>query len=235
MSTTLSQSESQTWPDEVVQLLDDHHLVVCADAPLAADRFAESLTRRLRQLAETQVIEIDGTRATDITAFCGQIEKQITGVTSDERRATNVEGASLVARRSIKAQSKVVNKRVWWRDIASVIQLLRNTADVAGAPKHRYFIWKDADALLRSDPTLFSHLVNALLGVAAEQEHITRDSLVLQRAVFIGSDALAAYAEKPDGQFHRWLDEEGSPFWEVASVLDGPPVRTYRLEGAGRG
>ena len=127
---------------------------------------------------------------------------------------------------------KLPQSKSWWRDTASLISLLRSTADIAGAPKHRYFVWTDADVLLRRDEDLFSHLVNALLGVAAEQEHITRDSLVLQREVFIGSEALAAYADKPDGQFHRWLDEEGSPFWEVASVLDGPPVLTYRIEGA---
>jgi hypothetical protein len=208
--TAISQSEAQTWPDDIVQVLDDHHLVVCAAAPAAADRFADALTRRLRQLAETQVIEIDGTQAGDITSFCRQIERQV--VPRAQRRS-------------------LPHGKSWWRDIASLISLLRNTAAIAGAPKHRYIVWKDADVVLARDESLFGHLVNALLGVAAEQEHITPESLVLQRVVFIGSEALAAYADKPEGQFRRWLDEEGSPFWEVASVLDGPPVVTYRLEG----
>jgi hypothetical protein len=205
--------ETETWPDEVVQLLDDHHLVVCANDPDAAARFGDTLERRLRQLAETEVVVIDGSRATDVTSFCKQIERQI--VPRAQRR-------------------EMVQSRSWWRDIASVIHLLRNAADVAGAPKHRYFIWRQADVLLLEDAALFSRLVNALLGAAAEQEHITPQSLVLQRVVFLGSDALADYAEKPDGQFHRWLDEDGSPCWEVASVLEGPPVLTYRLEGAGQ-
>jgi hypothetical protein len=149
VTTILHQSDAQTWPDDVVQILDDHHLVVCANDAAAADRFAQTLARRLKQLAETQVIEINGSSATDITSFCRQIEKQML---PRHRR------------------SQLPQSGAWWRDIASVISLLRDEAGLGGWPKHRYFIWNHADVLLKRDESLFGHLVNALLGVAAEQE-----------------------------------------------------------------
>jgi hypothetical protein len=58
------------------------------------------------------------------------------------------------------------------------------------------------------------------------------NALVLQRVVFIGSSKLGAYAEDHNGQFNRWLDDsEESPFWEVASIIERPPVLTFRIDG----
>jgi hypothetical protein len=98
--------------------------------------------------------------------------------------------------------------------------------------KRRYFIWHDADAMLEADVELFCRLVNAIFAVAAECEHISLDPVVLQRVVFLGGAKLGAYAEDANGQFCRWLeDEDESPFWDVISVVDRPPVITYRIDG----
>ena len=195
--------DSTTWPDGIIQLLDDHHLVVLSDSSSARGQFATTLNRRLDGLAETEIINIDGALATDLPSFCNQLERQ------------------LAIRRA--------GPNPWWRDVPSVIDVLRRAGT---APKRRYFICQDAHTLLESDVELFCRLVNAMLGVAAECEHITLDPLVVQRTVFVGSSKLGAYAEDANGQFCRWLDDaEDSPFWEVASVIERPPVITYRIDG----
>jgi hypothetical protein len=113
--------------------------------------------------------------------------------------------------------------------IGNIIRLLRSRPLEA---RHQYFIWHDADALLEADVKLFGRLVNAFLGVAAEFEHVNPDLLTLQRLVFLGGDKLGAYAEDASGQFRAWLIEGGStPFWEVTTCVDRPPVLTYRLDG----
>jgi hypothetical protein len=98
--------------------------------------------------------------------------------------------------------------------------------------RHQYLIWREADALLEADVKLFSRLVNALLSIAAEFEHINPDVLTLERLIFLGGDKLGAYAEDESGQFCTWLTEGGSTrFWEVTSCVSRPPVLIYRLDG----
>lgn len=195
--------ESTTWPDGIVQLLDDHHLVVLSDSAKARHQFGTTLTTHLGGLADTELVTIDGALASDLPTFCHQLEQQL---------KVHRDGPS-----------------PWWRDMASVIHALRSPAT---APKRRYFLWHEAHVMLESDVELFCRMVNALLGVAAENEHITSEPLVLQRSVFIGGAKLGAYAQDHNGQFNRWLDDsEESPFWEVASVIDRPPVITFRIDG----
>ncbi len=205
-ATTTASHQPELWPDEVIQLLDDHHLVVVTDDQQRGERFGETLVRRMNQMADTQVVVLDGQAVTDVPSFCRLVELQT--LTRAERK-------------------QLPQTKTFWRDVQSVINVLRRTN---ASIKRRYFVWHKADALLKSDEALFSHLVNALLGVAAEQEFIVPDSLTIQRVVFIGSEALTQYAEDAESQFNRWLDEEGSPLWEVASVQEKPPVLTYRLE-----
>ena len=201
--------QTETWPDEVIQLLDDQHLVVVTDRAASGERFGDALIRRLNQMGETQVIVLDGEAVTDVPSFCRLVELQTL---------------------SRAARKQLPHAKTFWRDAQSVIHVLRQPG--GAETKHRYFIWHKADAMLKRDPVLFNHLVNALLGVAAEQEHIAPDSLVIQRLVLIGGESLQAFAEDQNSALNRWQDEEGSPLWEVASVLERPPVATYRLERA---
>lgn len=193
--------ESQSWPEDVIQLLDDHHLVALSGSAKARQQFRSTLMDHLTVLAETEVVGINGAAAVDLPSFCRQLERQF---------AVQRAGA-----------------HPWWRDVNSVIEVLRSAPT---RPKRRYFIWHDADAMLETDMDLFCRLVNAFFGVAAEYEHINPDPLVLQRVVFIGGEKLGAYAEDANGQFRRWHEDgEDSPFWEVVSVLVHPPVMTYRI------
>ncbi len=199
----LTPSDSGAWPEDVIQLLDDHHLVVLSSSAKARQQFHHTLVQHLDGLGETEVIAIDGASAIDLPSFCQQLEKQLT--------------------------VKRTGPSPWWRDVNSVIEVLRGAQ---GMSKRRYFVWNEAHAMLEANVDLFCRLVNAFFGVAAEYEHVNMDPLVLQRVVFIGGAKLGAYAEDSNGQFNRWLDdEEESPFWEVASVMERPPVITYRIDG----
>jgi hypothetical protein len=200
--TTLNSAE---WIGSITPLLDDHHLVVLSDSPLTRERFALALRHHLEGQADTKLIVVDGSQTPDIPSFCRQLESQLP--------ARPPRGAP-----------------TWWRDIHHVIDLLANAPHLR---RREYLLWREADVMLEADVATFSRLVNALLGSAAEREHVSPQPLVLERVIFIGGAKLGAYAEDTTGQFCRWLadDDAGSPVWEVASVLERPPVIVYRIDG----
>jgi hypothetical protein len=207
---TLALDESVARPDGIIQLLDDHHVVVLCDHIGLRRQVGKTLRQRLGAISETRVIELEGAAATDLVSLYYQFERQV--------------GSSPKG----NTQHSLNH---WWRDLQSIVELLRH-ATPPREIKREYFIWHDADVLLEHDLSLFGSLVNSMLCIAAEREHVSLDRLVLQRVVFLGGAKLGAYAEDPNGQLSRWLeDQEGSPFWEVMSVIDRPPVITFRVEG----
>jgi len=204
-----------TWPDGVIQLLDDHHLVALSSDDQARRQFGKSLSNQLRLIAETHVAEMEGSKTVDLPSFCRELEREL----------------RVPASGSQPSGLHSPGSHAWWQDIQSFIAGLRIAC---AGPKRRFFIWHDADVMLGADPELFCRIVNAFFGVAAECEHVSLDPLVVMRMVFIGGPKLAAYAEDGHSQFCKWLeDEENSPFWEVMSIVDRPPVIAYRIsEGA---
>jgi hypothetical protein len=225
-------SEAATWSESVMQLLDEHHLVVLSDSVKARRHFHDNLIQRLSLMPQTRVVRIDGDNATDLSSFCRQLEA---GLGPTLGRDADSRPASRPPHEAPQVSTADLPSPPCWRDMHSVIEVLRSASapDSQPSPKRRYFLWSEADALLESDVELFCRLVNALLGVAAECEHVSLDPLMLQRVVFIGGPKLGAYAEDSNGQFCRWLDDDddSSPFWEIASILDRPPVMTYRIDG----
>jgi hypothetical protein len=233
--------ESTAWPDGLIQLLDEHHVAVLCDDANHRRRAGRSLQQHLFNLADSRVIDIDCTHATDLPTFCQQLEPHF--------------------------PDRPITPSPWWRDVNNVIDLLRSSGagtraggsirEILETPKDRgeidieilghapvapsrpsvtlkreYFLWHEAEALLEHDVELFSALVNAFFGVAAEREHISADRLLIQRVVFLGGAKLGAYAEDSNGQFCKWLEEDqGSPFWEVVNVVERPAVIAYRVEG----
>jgi len=190
-------------PAEIAQLLDEHHLAVVSGRPRRRARLVAALAERLRSIADAEVCVLHGARINDLMTFRNELERS--GVRPDATRA------SLAP------------------TIEGVIDALRSDGISA---RHQYFIWEDADNLLDTNVRLFGQLANALMGVAAEREHVSDETLVLQRAVFVGGDKLGAYAEDPCGQFRTWFFEDGTtPFWEVVSCVGRPAVLTYRLDG----
>src|SRR5688500_19051528 len=90
---------SPTWTDEIIQLLDEHHLVMLSDIAAVRDHCASSLVQRLTSMSDTQVIDINGTGIRDLPGFSRALE---IGLDVDLPRAS-----------------------AWWRDVMSVIAALR--------------------------------------------------------------------------------------------------------------
>jgi hypothetical protein len=197
------------WQADVTQLLDEHHLVAWSDLPARRTQFAVSLSQFLGSMRDTEVCVFYGKFIVDLDSFCYQLERAIPGAPLDRR----IDGPG------------------------GIVSLLRTRASFRGRPesKYRYFIWHDADVLLRNNPSLFARLSDAFAGVAAESEFVTDDLLLVHRSIYVGSSELDVYAEDPNGQFQSWLpDEHGEPFWKVVTNVEAPPFLRYRIDLLGR-
>lgn len=200
---------AQDWQADVTQLLDEHHLVAWSDSPARRTQFAVSLGQFLGSQRDTEVCVFYGKHITDLDSFCYQLERAIPGPTLDRR----IDGPG------------------------GVVALLRTRASFRGRPesKFRYYIWHDADVMLRANHKLFGQLVDAIAGVAAEAEYVSDDLLLLHRAVYVGGSILDIYAEDGRGQFQSWrTDEHDEPFWQVVTGIDAPPFMRYRIDLLGK-
>lgn len=196
------------WQPHIAQLLDESHVAASSPAPWQRSTFGIALAEFLRGISDAEVCTLYGRYITNLEAFCVQLERQIHGPALERR----IDG-----RRGVTA-------------------LLRSRDPIRGRrpSRFRFYIWHDADVLLRADPRLFGRLVDALAGVAAEAEYASDDLLLLHRTVFLGGPVLDSYAKYEGGQFRSWYDDElGEPFWQVATGLERPPVRTLAIDRLG--
>jgi hypothetical protein len=195
----------EDWQPDVTQLLDEHHLVAWSDIAERRTQFAVSLGQFLGNQRDTEVCVFYGRHITDLDSFCYQLERAIPGPAL-ERRIDGPRG---------------------------IVPLLRNRVSNRGRPetKYRFYIWHDADILLRADHKLFGRIADALAGVAAEAEYVSDDLLLLHRTVYVGSSILDVYAEDPNGQFQSWFrDSHDDPFWQVVTSIDKPAFLRYRID-----
>lgn len=198
---------------QAATLLDEHHLVAWTRSAQNAERFGIDLGAFLKNFADTQVCSIAGWLVRDLDTFCKQLEIGLA-------RSAGVEAWPVISRQVFGRNGVIAHLRhrgLHGEDVHHV------------ASKRRYYLWRDADALLRSDESLFNELVDALTGVAAASEYCDEDLLFIQRAVFIGGPALNAYADKPSSQFNVWLETTShdrrthDPLWGEATHLAAPP------------
>jgi hypothetical protein len=213
MSALTRQAESPfvvaNWQPEVTQLLDEHHLVALSDSPRRRMHFAVSLAQFLQGLRDAEVCSLYGRFITDLDSFCHQLERTIPGPFLDRR----IDGPR------------------------GVTALLRSREVFRGRPacKFRFYIWHDADILLRENEILFGQLADALAGVAAEAEYVSDDLLLIHRAVYVGGTALGDYADNPAGQLQVWCPDEADiePFWQLVTGIERPPVIRYQIDMLG--
>lgn len=197
-----------TWRIDAAQLLEEHHLVAWSPRRESRDLFGRELASHLSKLDDTQVCVLNGSTITDVASFAEALAAEL----DVGRIAPTLGGPS------------------------GVIECLRRRPIHDGRPatKRRFYIWLDADAMLRRDHRLFGRVVDAIAGIAAEAEYASEDLLLLHRAVFIGSSVLDVYAEDPRGQFRSWWTEEGEdaarPFWDVVTGVERPVFLRYRIE-----
>jgi hypothetical protein len=207
-----------TWRADTLQLMEESHL--CAFSRDAASRagFLDALAPFLGSLGDTQVSVLRGR----LNSFCAQLENAL----GCQRIRRRIDGPLGVI--------EALRTRPSWS-----IDEPEN-----GAPPHptarpirrRFILWEDADLLLNRDAALFSLLVDAIMGVAAECEYTGDDLLLIQRAVFLGGPALDVYAEQEDGQFKSWAHGPRSrPRWKSLTKQSGPRVYRYTIAKGGCG
>ncbi|MCC6676697.1 MAG: hypothetical protein IT436_06095 [Phycisphaerales bacterium] len=192
-------------PAEVTQLMDEHHIVACSADPRKRAQFGASLGQFLSTMRDTEVVALQGRAITDLESFCQQLERALPGPALERR---------------IHGLGGVVN-----------LMRHRQTFGMRTPSKFRFYIWHDADTLLRSDPMLFGHLTEAIAGVAAEAEYVCDDVLMIHRGLFIGGPDLDRYADLPNGQCRAWVnDDQGEPFWQVVTGIEQPSFLKYDIE-----
>jgi hypothetical protein len=198
------------WQPDVVQLLDEHHLIATSPAARRRMHFAGSLGQFLQGLKDAEVCSLYGRFITDLDSYCYQLERAVAGP-QIERRIDGPRG---------------------------VTALLRSREVFRGRPasKFRFYIWHDADVLLSENEPLFGRLVDAMAGVAAEAEYVSDDLLMIHRTVFVGGPLLDEYAAKDTGQFQVWAQDDISdePFWQVVTGIHTPPMARYTIDCLGR-
>lgn len=197
------------WQPQVVQTLEEFHLAAWSDRPDRRARFAASLSQFLGAQRDTEVCSFFGRYILDIESFCHQLERGLPGPIL-RRRIDGIDG---------------------------VTAMLRYRHSVRGrrASKFRYYVWNDADVLLRANRPLFGQLVDAMAGVAAEAEYVSDDLLLIHRSIFVGSADLHEYFEDEHGQFRSWWqDEFGEPFWRVVTGIDTPRFETCEIDDLDR-
>lgn len=198
------------WRIDAAQLLEEHHLVAWSPRRESRELFGRELASHLSKLEDTQVCVLDGSAITDMTSLA----EALAGELNVGRVSATLGGPS------------------------GVIECLRHRPVHDGCPaiKRRFYVWLEADTLLRRDHQLFGRIVDAIAGIAAEAEYASEDLLLLHRAVFVGSTVLDVYAEDPRGQFRTWWTEEGEgaarPFWDVVTGVERPVFLRYRIEDA---
>lgn len=197
------------WQPEITALLDENHLVAYSDQARFRVHFASALAQFLGGLHDAEVCVLHGRSIDSIESLCTQLERCIPG--PDLLRRIDGPGG--------------------------ITSLLRHREIVAGrrTSRFRYYVWNDADVLLKADRDLFGRVVDAIAGVAAEAEFVSDDLLFIQRALIIGGPMLELYAQNPTSQFNAWYDDGcGEPFWQVVTGIEKPPILRYDIDALTR-
>ncbi len=198
------------WEPDVAQMLDEHHLVAWSSVPRRRLHFAACLTHFLGLQPDAEICPIYGRFVTDLDSFCYQLERVL--------------------------PAEPVKRQIDGPDGLVALLRSRHALRVRPASRYRYYVWSDADTLLKRDHKLFGRIVDALAGVAAEAEYASDELLLIQRAVFVGGPMLDLYAENARGQFRSWHDDgHGEPFWQMVSGVEAPPMMRYQVDLLTRG
>lgn len=214
-----SGSDAHAWVERAVELLDERHLVAWSRNAGHRERFALEMARHVQSTPDVQTVVIAGAVATSLDGFCRQLERALPS------SATGDGGVARI-RRTVHGEGGVVSR------------LRDRSANPLVHTKRRYYLWRDADAMLRTNPKLFSELADAMMGVAAEAEYASEDLLLIHRVVFVGGVSLEAYGHEQRGQLRAWLGEApgvgpgsagAAPLWAVLTGLAKPPVAMYQI------
>ncbi|MBM4107383.1 MAG: hypothetical protein FJ255_00975 [Phycisphaerae bacterium] len=193
------------WQPEALQRMDEQHLVAWSAVPGRRVAFGAAFTEFLALQRDAELCVLYGHSIVDLETLCAQLERSLPGPELSRR----IEGLTGVV--------------AWLRS--------RSTGRFRHAAKFRYYLWHDADVLLKHDAELFGRLVDAIAGVSAEAEYVSDEMLLIHRAVIVGSPALAEYGARTEGQFRSWFDDGlGRPFWLEVTGVPTPRVEIAAIE-----
>jgi hypothetical protein len=194
-----------SWEPELLTKLESHHVVAWSPDSELRTRFGVRLKQYLDAQSGTEVLVLHGRGITDLEGFCAQLERLI----PVRRLARTIDGVDGVA-----------------------VNLRQDCGGIIGSPiRQRFFLWHDADVLLRSNPGLFSQIVEVIAGVSAELEYSSDGGMLVQRCLYFGGRALAEYARDPQSRFRSWeQDGPGVPFWSLVSGLDAPSTTLCSID-----
>jgi len=194
-----------SWEPELLSKLESHHVVAWGADSTLRTRFGVRVKQFLDAQAGTEVLVLHGRGILDLEGFCAQLERLI----PTDRLARTVDGAN---------------------GVASILR--QDGSGYVGTPiRQRYFLWHDADVLLRSDPELFSQIVEVIAGVSAELEFAGDEGMLIQRCLYFGGRSLADHAREPTSRFQSWEEDgPGVPFWSLVSGVDRPSTMMCSID-----
>ncbi len=179
---------------DVPSLLDERHLVLWSRDLSRRERAADLVVAGLRTVKDAQVVSLPGAVIHDLKTLRTHLDHALPSAENRPLRATIDGPAGLLARLREPADPLPDHHHVKWR----------------------YYVWRDADVLLRASPTVFDMMVDAVAGVAAEAEYSSDDLLLIQRLVLVGGPALHVAAGEPDGPMQAW--RPGSSWARITKV-----------------
>jgi hypothetical protein len=180
---------------DVPSLLDEKHMVLWARDLHKRERAADLVVAALRSVQDAQVVSLPGAVIHDLKSLRSHLDAALPSAEHRPLRATIDGPAGLLARLREPADPLPDHHHIKWR----------------------YYVWRDADVLLRSSPAAFSIMVDAVAGVAAEAEFTSDDLLLIQRLVLVGGPALQVAAQDPYGPMNAW--RPGSPWARLTKVM----------------
>ncbi len=189
--------EPSTWQPEMLVRLETHHVAAWSTDSALRTRFGVSLGQFLGAQTGTEVCVLHGRSIFDLEGLCAQLERLI----PTETLARTVDGP---------------------KGLASILRSYGG-----GHPRtsirQRFFLWHDADVLLRHNPELFGQVAEVIAGVSAELEYTCNGALMIQRCIYIGGHRLAQMARDANSMLNRWADDgPGVPFWSLVTGEESP-------------
>lgn len=192
------------WQPDALALLDEQHVAAFSGSERRRNAFTASLQQFIGSQRDTDCCVLYGQFIHDLDTFCHQLERILPG----PRLARRIDGPD------------------------GITDLLRSRQTFLGRPatRSRYFVWTDADAMIARDPVTFSHVLEAFAGVAAEQEYVSDDMLLIQRLLLVGGPRLKLISDDPRGPMHQWLSGGDRPFWKLVTGLEHPPFGSFDID-----
>lgn len=194
---------------DIAPRADDAHMVLWSRSLHRREETATDVTAELNRMGECQVVTLAGAVIHDLNSLRAALDEKLPADDGSAMKATIDGPVGLLAR---------------------LRQAPRTFADGRHI-KYRYFVWRDADVLLRASPEAFAVFVDAVAGVAMESEFDPQAMLLIQRLFLIGGPALERCFHDAHGPLRAW--RPGSP-WHSKTHIAAPKFQCHEIPRTNR-